>query len=154
MTIGIWTHEVSYGSKAVAGLIGQPLYRVDSVILIVGGSATLVVVTIGLVGLLLPQKCLLGLVSDLKKLLIHFTSFFFFHLVTNCYQTTDFRLFQTESLQTTISNFDENSRKLSKRVENTVGKEEIASYGQCLLFPQCFEKACFPGVSKGVIVWE
>ena len=23
-----------------------------------------------------------------------------------------------------------------------------------LLFPQCFQKACFPGASKGVIVWE
>ena len=25
---------------------------------------------------------------------------------------------------------------------------------QFLLFPQCFQKACFPGASKGVIVWE
>ena len=57
-------------------------------------------------------------------------------------------------MQTTISNFDENSRKLSKRVENTVGKGEIARYEQFLLFPQCFQKACFPGASKGVIVWE
>ena len=30
--------------------------------------------------------------------------------------------------------FDENGRKFSKRVENTVGKGEIA------LFPQCFHK--------------
>ena len=50
--------------------------------------------------------------------------------------------------------FDENSRKFSKRVENTVGKGEIARYEQFLLFPQCFQKACFSGVSKGVIVWE
>ena len=50
--------------------------------------------------------------------------------------------------------FDENGRKLSERVENTVGKGEIAPYEQFLLFPQCFQKACFPGVSKGVIVWE
>ena len=50
--------------------------------------------------------------------------------------------------------FDENSRKFSKRVENTVGKGEIACYAQFLLFPQCFQKACFPGASKGVIVWE
>ena len=50
--------------------------------------------------------------------------------------------------------FDENGRKLSKQVENTVGKGEIARYGQFLLFPQCFSKACFPGTSKGVIVWE
>ena len=39
-------------------------------------------------------------------------------------------------------------------VENTEGKEEIARYEQFLLFPQCFQKACFPGASKGVIVWE
>ena len=50
--------------------------------------------------------------------------------------------------------FDENGKKLSKRVENTVGKREIARYEQFLLFPQCFQKAWFPGASKGVIVWE
>ena len=50
--------------------------------------------------------------------------------------------------------FDLNSRKFSKLVENTVGKGEIARYEQILLFPQCFQKACFPGASKGVVVWE
>ena len=40
--------------------------------------------------------------------------------------------------------FDENGRKLSKRVENIVGNGEIAR----------FQKACFPGASKGFIVWE
>ena len=50
--------------------------------------------------------------------------------------------------------FDEKGRNGSKRVENTVGKGEIARYEQFLLFPQCFQKACFPGASKGVIVWE
>ena len=50
--------------------------------------------------------------------------------------------------------FDENGRKLSKLVENTVGKEEIARYEQFLLFPQWFHEACFPGAPKGVIVWE
>ena len=50
--------------------------------------------------------------------------------------------------------FDENGRKLSKLVENTVGKGEIAPFEQFPLFPQCFQKACFPGASKGVIVWE
>ena len=50
--------------------------------------------------------------------------------------------------------FDENGMKLSKWVENTVGKEEIACYKQFLLFPQCFQKACLPEVSNGVIVWE
>ena len=33
-------------------------------------------------------------------------------------------------------------------------KGESARYEQLLLFPQCFQKACFPGASKGVIVWE
>ena len=50
--------------------------------------------------------------------------------------------------------FGGNGRKFSKQVENTVGKGEIARYEQFLLFPQCFQKACFPGASKGVIVWE
>ena len=36
--------------------------------------------------------------------------------------------------------FDENGRKSSKLVENTVGKEEIARYEQFLLFPHCFRK--------------
>ena len=35
-----------------------------------------------------------------------------------------------------------------------MGKGEIAHYEQFLLFPRCFQKACFPGASKGVIVWE
>ena len=34
--------------------------------------------------------------------------------------------------------FDENSRKSSKKVENAVGKGEIAYYKQFLLVPQCF----------------
>ena len=33
-------------------------------------------------------------------------------------------------------------------------KGEIARYEQFLLFPQCYQKACFPGASKGVTVWE
>ena len=36
--------------------------------------------------------------------------------------------------------FDENGGKVSKRVENTGGKGEIARYEQFLLFPQCFQK--------------
>ena len=38
--------------------------------------------------------------------------------------------------------FVENGRKLSKRVENTVAKGEIARYEQFLLFPQCFQESC------------
>ena len=33
-------------------------------------------------------------------------------------------------------------RKDAKRVENTVGKGEIARYEQFLLFPKCFQKTC------------
>ena len=50
--------------------------------------------------------------------------------------------------------FDKNGKKLSEWVENTGGKGEIARFEQFLLFPQCFQKACFLGASKGVIVWE
>ena len=35
-----------------------------------------------------------------------------------------------------------------------MGKGEIACNEQFPLFPQCFQKACFPGASKGVVVWE
>ena len=39
--------------------------------------------------------------------------------------------------------FGVNGGKLSKQVENTVGKGEIARYEQFLLFPQCFQKGLF-----------
>ena len=35
-----------------------------------------------------------------------------------------------------------------------MGKGEIARYEHFLFFSQCFQKACFPEASKGVIVWE
>ena len=73
--------------------------------------------------------------------------------LTHC-QTTNFRLFKLKDFADDNFKFDENGRKLSKWVENTVGKGEIARYEQFLLFPLCFQKACFPGASKGVIVWE
>ena len=44
--------------------------------------------------------------------------------------------------------FDENGRKLSKWVENTVGKGEIACYEQFLLFPQCFQSLSSQGHQK------
>ena len=40
------------------------------------------------------------------------------------------------------------------KVENIVGKGQNASYQHFLLFPQCFQNASSPDVSKGVIVWE
>ena len=50
--------------------------------------------------------------------------------------------------------FHVNNKNFSELVENTVGKEEIACYEQFLLFPKCFQMVCFPGASKGVIMWE
>ena len=47
--------------------------------------------------------------------------------------------------------FDEYSRKFSKRVENHVGKGEIACNEQVLLFPQCFQKTCTADMG---LVWK
>ena len=57
-------------------------------------------------------------------------------------KTTNFRLFQTEEFADYNFIFVENDRKLSKHVEKTAGKGEIARYEQFLLFPQCFQKTC------------
>ena len=57
-------------------------------------------------------------------------------------QTTNFRFFQSERFVDDNFKFDENGRKFSNRVENTVGKGEIAHYEQLLLFLQCFQKTC------------
>ena len=46
-------------------------------------------------------------------------------------------------------NFGESGEKLSKRIENTVGKGEIARYEQFLLFPQCFLKTCTADTQEG-----
>ena len=58
------------------------------------------------------------------------------------FQTTNFRLFQNESLCSQQFQIWWNGRKFSKRVENTVGKGEIACYEQYLIFPQCFQNTC------------
>ena len=50
-------------------------------------------------------------------------------------KTTNFGLLQSERYCRRQFKFDENGGKLSKRVENTVGKGEIARYEQYLLFP-------------------
>ena len=39
-------------------------------------------------------------------------------------------------------------------VENTVGKGEIASFEQFLLYPQCFQKTCTADLYKPGLVWE
>ena len=41
-----------------------------------------------------------------------------------------------------------------KRIENTVGKGEIARNEQFLLFPQCFQNTCMVDMQKQGLVWE
>ena len=55
-------------------------------------------------------------------------------------QTTNFRLFQTERVCRRQFQFDENSGKFFKRLENTVGKGEIAGYKQLLLSHSVFKR--------------
>ena len=50
--------------------------------------------------------------------------------------------------------FDENGRKFPKRIENTVGKGEIAHYKQFLLLPQCFQKTYAAYTYKPGLVWK
>ena len=70
------------------------------------------------------------------------------------YQTTNFRLSQTERFCRRQFQTSRKWQKLSNWVENTVGKGEIFRYEQFLLFPRCFQKASLAGASKGVIMWE
>ena len=58
-------------------------------------------------------------------------------------QTTHFKLLQIHSADDNPK-FYENSRQFSKRVENTVGKGEIACYEQIFPFPTVFSKGLFP----------
>ena len=55
-------------------------------------------------------------------------------------QTTNLDSSELKEFEDTNFKLDENGRKFSKSVENTVGKGEIARYEQFLLFPQCFQK--------------
>ena len=60
------------------------------------------------------------------------------YILSQCFtlsQMTNFKCFQTERVCRRQFNFDENGRKFSKRVENTVEKGKIACHEQFLLFP-------------------
>ena len=75
----------------------------------------------------------------------------------NClthYQTTNFRLFQTERVGRRQFHIWRKWQKAFQTGRKHSGQRRIARYEQFLLFPQCFLKACFPGASKSVIVWE
>ena len=64
-------------------------------------------------------------------------------ITRKCYLTLSQKILDSSKLKGFADNnfkFNENDRRLFQRVENTVGKEEIACYEQFLLFPQCFQK--------------
>ena len=65
--IGIYTHEVKYGSKVVSGLIGAEMYQVDSIMMISAGASAILVTILGITGVLRRNKCMLGLVRHLRN---------------------------------------------------------------------------------------
>ena len=69
------------------------------------------------------------------------------------YQTTNFRLVQIESLQKTIINLMKIPECSLNGWKTLLVKEKLLVISN-LSFSQCFQKACFPGESKGVIVWK
>ena len=75
-----------------------------------------------------------------------------FHFLMHFNPLSDDKIFHSSKLKEFADDdfkFAGNGRKLSKRVENTVGKGEIACYEQFLRFPQCFSKGLFPrGVKR------
>lgn len=60
-SVGVLTHEVEYGSKQVSDLIGVAMYQVDSIMMIGVGMAAFLVTIMGLVAIVLNNRCLLGL---------------------------------------------------------------------------------------------
>ena len=74
-----------------------------------------------------------------------------------------FNPFQHDKIldQTKLKAFADNKLNVTKmiisvfhRVENIVGKGEIVCTSNFSFFPQCFQKASFPDLSKCVTVWE
>ena len=64
------------------------------------------------------------------------------------------QILDTSKFADDSSNLDENGRKFFNRVENTVGKGEIARFQHFLLFPQCFQKTYTLQTNKTGLVWE
>ena len=55
-------------------------------------------------------------------------------------QTTNLDTYKLTEFADKNFKLDENGRDFSKRVENTLGKREIAHYMRFHLFPLCFQK--------------
>lgn len=63
LAIGIYTHEVEYGSRQMSNLIGVSMYRADSVMMIAGGSAIIAITLLGFIGVYKQHRCMVGMVS-------------------------------------------------------------------------------------------
>jgi hypothetical protein len=63
LAIGIYTHEVEYGSKQMSALIGVSMYRADSLMMIGGGGAIIIITLLGCIGAYKQHKCMFGMVS-------------------------------------------------------------------------------------------
>ena len=70
------------------------------------------------------------------------------------YQTANFRLFQTERVCRRQFQIWHKRQKVIQTGRKHWRKRRNCRYEQFLRLPQCFQKVCFPGMSKGVIVWE
>ena len=70
------------------------------------------------------------------------------------YQTTNFRLFQTERVRRRQFQIWRKWKKVIQTGRKHCGKRRNCSLRAISPFPAVFQKACFPGVSEGVIVWE
>ena len=69
-------------------------------------------------------------------------------------QTKSLHFCQLEEFPDNSFELDENGRKFSKSVKNTLGKGEIARYEQFLLFPHCFQKIDTADTLKQGPYWE
>ncbi|KAI8774020.1 tetraspanin-11 [Biomphalaria glabrata] len=59
--IGLWTLEAEYGNQQVSELINAQIYKADSYLMIIGGSAIIAISVVGFLGVFKDYRCLLGL---------------------------------------------------------------------------------------------
>ena len=72
------------------------------------------------------------------------------------YKIQNFNISKLRAPENNTSNAMQNIKNIKlvfHRIENIVGKGENAGYHHFLLYPQCFQKARFSGMSKASIMW-
>ena len=103
--------------------------------------------------ILIPENALIWTGQKLKSFKLVWDKILSFSKELTHYQTANFRLFQTERVCRWQFQIWRKWHKVIQKGRKRCGKRRNR-YEQFLLFPQCFQKACFLGASKGVIVWE